>query len=53
MAFDLAIFNKQTYTALTETVSQAIDKFNEASAGTIILQNAQRRAISISLPASS
>lgn len=40
MAFDLAIFNKQTYTALTETVSQAIDKFNEASAGTIVLQNA-------------
>ncbi|ELC0887394.1 major capsid protein [Pseudomonas aeruginosa] len=40
MAFDLAVFNKQTYTALTETVAQAIDKFNQASAGTIVLQNA-------------
>jgi hypothetical protein len=39
MAFDLQVFNKQTYTAMTETVAQDIEKFNEASAGTIILQN--------------
>lgn len=39
MAFDLQVFNKQTYTAMTETVAQDIEKFNEASAGTIVLQN--------------
>lgn len=40
MAFDLQVFNKQTQAALTETVEQDIAKFNEASGGTIILQNA-------------
>lgn len=39
MAFDLQVFNKQTQTALTEMVDQDIQKFNEASGGTIILQN--------------
>lgn len=39
MAFDLQVFNKQTQLALTETVDQDIQKFNEASGGTIILQN--------------
>ncbi|CAM2978918.1 major capsid protein [Glaesserella parasuis] len=39
MAFDLQVFNKQTQTALTEMVDQDIQKFNEASAGTIVLQN--------------
>lgn len=39
MAFDLQVFNKQTQLVLTETVDQDIEKFNEASAGTIVLQN--------------
>ncbi|HDL4941388.1 TPA: hypothetical protein PXA30_002367 [Mannheimia haemolytica] len=39
MAFDLQVFNKQTQLALTETVDQAIEKFNAASGGAIILQN--------------
>ncbi|WOE32756.1 MULTISPECIES: major capsid protein [unclassified Acinetobacter] len=37
MAFDLQIFNKQTYFAMTEYMDQAVDKFNEASQGTIQL----------------
>lgn len=37
--FDLQVFNKQTHTAMTEFVAQDIEKFNQASAGTIILQN--------------
>ena len=37
MAFDLQVFNKQTYLAMTEYMDQAIDKFNEASQGTIQL----------------
>ncbi|MCQ9121576.1 hypothetical protein MUU45_001125 [Rodentibacter pneumotropicus] len=40
MSFDLQVFNKQTQLALTETVDQDIDKFNKASGGTIVLQNA-------------
>ncbi|OOF56147.1 hypothetical protein BKK56_03960 [Rodentibacter genomosp. 2] len=40
MSFDLQVFNKQTQVALTETVDQDIEKFNEASGGTIVLQNA-------------
>ncbi len=39
MAFDLQVFNKQTYLTLTETVAQEVDKFNAASAGAIVLQN--------------
>lgn len=39
MAFDLEIFNKQVYTAMTETVDQDIAKFNEASNGVIQLIN--------------
>ncbi|MEG2434564.1 MAG: major capsid protein, partial [Acinetobacter sp.] len=30
MPWDLQVFNKQTYAAMTETVAQDIDKFNEA-----------------------
>lgn len=40
MAFDLQVFNKQTHLALTETVDQDIEKFNQASGGVITLQNA-------------
>lgn len=39
MPFDLHVFNKQTYIAMTETVAQDVNKFNEASQGTIILLN--------------
>ncbi|SET28327.1 major capsid protein [Thorsellia anophelis] len=39
MPFDLAKFNQQTYTAITELASQNINAFNEASAGTIIIEN--------------
>jgi len=39
MAFDLQVFNKQTYVATTETITQEVDKFNAASAGTIVLAN--------------
>lgn len=38
MAFDLQVFNKQTQTVITETVAQAVEKFNAASAGAIVLQ---------------
>lgn len=31
MVFDLQVFNKQTYLAMTEYMAQAVDKFNEAS----------------------
>lgn len=37
MAFDLQVFNKQTYLAMTEYVAQEVDKFNEASQGAIQL----------------
>ena len=39
MPFDLQVFNKQTYAAMTETVAQDIEKFNEASQGAIQLIN--------------
>lgn len=39
MPFDLEVFNSETYTAMTETVDQDINKFNEASQGTITLIN--------------
>lgn len=39
MAFDLQVFNKQTHTAMTETLAQDVSKFNEASQGTIRLSN--------------
>ena len=39
MPFDLQVFNKQTYLAMTETVAQDVDKFNESSQGAIILIN--------------
>ncbi|MBF7685947.1 hypothetical protein I2F17_08975 [Acinetobacter sp. B10A] len=39
MPFDLQVFNKQTYTAMTETIAQDIDKFNESSQGSIVLLN--------------
>ncbi len=37
--FDLQVFNKQTYIAMTETVDQDINKFNQASNGAIVLLN--------------
>lgn len=37
--FDLTVFNAQTYTAMTETIDQQINVFNEASGGAIILSN--------------
>lgn len=37
MAFDLEVFNKQTYLAMTEYVAQDVEKFNQASAGAIQL----------------
>ena len=37
MAFDLSVFNKQVYAAVTETVDQHVDLFNEASGGAITL----------------
>lgn len=37
MPFDLQVFNKQTSTAMTETVAQEVAKFNEASQGAIQL----------------
>lgn len=43
MAFDLQVFNQQTYTSMTETIDQEVDKFNEASAGTIRLINRPTR----------
>lgn len=39
MPFDLQVFNKQTYVTMTETVAQDVEKFNEASQGTIVLLN--------------
>lgn len=39
MAFDLQVFNKQTYLTMTETVAQDVDKFNESSQGAIVLLN--------------
>lgn len=39
MAFDLQVFNKQTHTAMTETLAQDVNKFNQASQGTIVLSN--------------
>ena len=39
MPWDLQVFNKQTYVAMTETVAQDFDKFNEASQGAIQLIN--------------
>lgn len=39
MAFDLRIFNKQTYLAMTETIDQEINLFNAASGGVIELVN--------------
>lgn len=43
MSFDLAVFNKETYTTMVETVAQDIDKFNMASGGTIALVNRPSR----------
>jgi hypothetical protein len=39
MAFDLQVFNKQTYLTLTETVAQEVEKFNQASSGALVLAN--------------
>src|SRR5690606_34261368 len=39
MPFDLQVFNKQTYAAMTETVAQDIEKFNAAAQGAIQLIN--------------
>ncbi|EZQ10744.1 major capsid protein [Acinetobacter sp. Ver3] len=37
MPFDLQVFNKQTYAAMSETVAQDVAKFNEASQGAVQL----------------
>lgn len=37
--FDLQVFNKQTYTAMTELIAQDIEAFNESSGGAITLVN--------------
>lgn len=37
MAFDLAIFNKQVYTGMTETVDQQLEAFNEKSNNALVL----------------
>jgi hypothetical protein len=37
---DLAVFSEYTYEALTEVLSQQVELFNAASAGTILLQSA-------------
>ena len=37
MAFDLVVFNTQVHTVATETVSEQVRLFNEASAGAITL----------------
>ena len=39
MAFDLQVFNKQTYTVMTEVADQDVAQFNEASGGAIVLLN--------------
>ncbi|ULJ64054.1 major capsid protein [Wielerella bovis] len=39
MAFDLQVFNQQTYQVMTETADQDVQKFNEASGGAIVLFN--------------
>lgn len=38
---DMAVFNKQVQVVATETVDQAVRKFNEASAGTLIMGSGQ------------
>lgn len=45
MAFDLQVFNKQTHLALTETVDQDIEKFNQASGGVITCKTPQHKVI--------
>jgi hypothetical protein len=35
---DLQVFNRQTYSAMTEVLKQQVDKFNAASRGTIVLR---------------
>jgi hypothetical protein len=37
---DLAVYSEYAYTAMTETLTQQVMKFNEASAGTIVLASA-------------
>lgn len=39
MAFDLEVFNKQTYAVMTEVIDQEVEKFNAASGGAIVLEN--------------
>lgn len=43
MPFDLQVFNKQTYAAMTEVVDQQVNAFNEASGGTIVLTAGQNQ----------
>lgn len=40
---DLAVFNEQTFTALTEVLDQQVELFNTASQGTIRLQSAANK----------
>ncbi len=37
---DFAVFQEQAYSAMTEVLAQQVEKFNEASAGTILLSSA-------------
>lgn len=43
MPFDLQVFNKQTYAAMTEVVDQQVNAFNEASGGTLVLTAGQNQ----------
>ena len=43
MPFDLQVFNKQTYSAMTEVVDQQVQLFNAASGGTLVLAAGQNQ----------
>ncbi|MGY4817971.1 major capsid protein [Pseudomonas chlororaphis subsp. piscium] len=43
MPFDLQVFNKQTYAAMTEVVDQQVQLFNAASGGTLVLASGQNQ----------
>lgn len=43
MAFDISVFNKQTYLTMTEVVAQDVEKFNQASGGALVLAAADNQ----------
>ena len=43
MAFDITVFNKQTYLTMTEVVAQDVEKFNQASGGALVLAAADNQ----------